>query len=387
MKYKLEELIELKTQGVNTTTDNIEYVLQGHKIVQAKNIQPYNITFDDKNFVSEETYKRMKYNHKLHKGDILYTNIGSQLGNSAIYNSDEEAIITWNVMKLIPKQQIITNDFLCYLLNYYKADIVSLNSSSTMPFVSGKELMNFEFEVPSLLIQNKVTKILKTIEHKIKLNAQTNDNLLNLAKLRFEEWLTSCDEELFIKDMADEILDYNKNNNEKVKLLNSSDVTLGNFPKVDFVDNKDLKGHFKKRFQKYDVLYSQIRPRNMHFGYALMDDYNDYIASTRLMVVRNKKDIVSSSVLYFYLTSREAIEDFTLKTESRSGTFPQGNYEDLSSFKVKYSSDQDEITKLLDLTLEKIYFNNKQNETLEQLRDTLLPKLMNGEIDLDKIEI
>lgn len=211
--------------------------------------------------------------------------------------------------------------------------------------------------------------------------------MLNLAKLRFEEWLTSCDEELFIKDMADEILDYNKNNNEKVKLLNSSDVTLGNFPKVDFVDNKDLKGHFKKRFQKYDVLYSQIRPRNMHFGYALMDDYNDYIASTRLMVVRNKKDIVSSSVLYFYLTSREAIEDFTLKTESRSGTFPQGNYEDLSSFKVKYSSDQDEITKLLDLTLEKIYFNNKQNETLEQIRDTLLPKLMNGEIDLDKIEI
>ena len=74
--------------------------------------------------------------------------------------------------------------------------------------------------------------------------------MLNLAKLRFEEWLTSCDEELFIKDMADEILDYNKNNNEKVKLLNSSDVTLGNFPKVDFVDNKDLKGHFKKRFQK-----------------------------------------------------------------------------------------------------------------------------------------
>lgn len=182
MKYKLEELIELKTQGVNTTTDNIEYVLHGHKIVQAKNIQPYNITFDDKNFVSEETYKKMKYNHKLHKGDILYTNIGSQLGNSAIYNSDEEAIITWNVMKLIPKKQIITNDFLCYLLNYYKADIVSLNSSSTMPFVSGKELMNFEFEVPSLLIQNKVTKILKTIEHKIKLNAQTNDNLLyNIA--------------------------------------------------------------------------------------------------------------------------------------------------------------------------------------------------------------
>ena len=279
------------------------------------------------------------------------------------------------------------NQYLYYLLKNSIKKIKMKSTGTVFDSINRKELENIEILDFNKSQQKKISKVLFDIDKKIELNTQTNDNLLNLAKLRFEEWLTSCDEELFIKDMADEILDYNKNNNEKVKLLNSSDVTLGNFPKVDFVDNKDLKGHFKKRFQKYDVLYSQIRPRNMHFGYALMDDYNDYIASTRLMVVRNKKDIVSSSVLYFYLTSREAIEDFTLKTESRSGTFPQGNYEDLSSFKVKYSSDQDEITKLLDLTLEKIYFNNKQNETLEQLRDTLLPKLMNGEIDLDKIEI
>ena len=178
MKYKLEDLIELKTQGVNTTTDNIEYVSQGYKIVQAKNIQPYNITFDEKNYVSEKTYSQIKENHKLHKGDVLYTNIGSQLGNCAIYNSDEKAIITWNVMKLIPKKQVITNDFLCYLLNYHKTEIASLNSSSTMPFVSGKELMNFKIEVPSILIQHKITKVLKTIENKIKLNTKTNDNLL-----------------------------------------------------------------------------------------------------------------------------------------------------------------------------------------------------------------
>ena len=249
------------------------------------------------------------------------------------------------------------NQYLYYLLKNSIKKIKMKSTGTVFDSINRKELENIEILDFNKSQQKKISKVLFDIDKKIELNTQTNDNLLNLAKLRFEEWLTSCDEELFIKDMADEILDYNKNNNEKVKLLNSSDVTLGNFPKVDFVDNKDLKGHFKKRFQKYDVLYSQIRPRNMHFGYALMDDYNDYIASTRLMVVRNKKDIVSSSVLYFYLTSREAIEDFTLKTESRSGTFPQGNYEDLSSFKVKYSSDQDEITKLLDLTLEKIYFN------------------------------
>ena len=321
-------------------------------------------------------------NYNAEKNNIIIGRVGAYCG--CVYRNNDECWISDNAIVGNVKEGFDYN-FIYYLLK--SINLNSLHIGSSHPLMTQEILNNIEINIPAYDYQKRAAKILNIIDQKIELNIQTNDNLLNLAKLKFEEWLTSCDEKLFIKDMADEILDYNKNNNEKVKLLNSSDVTLGNFPKIDFVDNKDLKGHFKKRFQKYDVLYSQIRPRNMHFGYALMDDYNDYIASTRLMVVRNKKDIVSSSVLYFYLTSREAIEDFTLKTESRSGTFPQGNYEDLSSFKVKYSSDQDEITKSLDLTLEKIYFNNKQNETLEQLRDTLLPKLMNGEIDLDKIEI
>ncbi len=177
MKYKLIDLLDFKTQGVNTTTDHISYVEKGYKIVQAKNIAPYNITFDESNFVDEKTFIRIKDNHKLHKGEVLYTNIGSQLGNSAIYEFDDEAIITWNVMKLIPNKDIIDNYYLCYLLNSNKSYIKALNTSSTMPFVSGKALMNVEFEVPDLQTQKKVIKVLKNIEDKIKLNNEINNNL------------------------------------------------------------------------------------------------------------------------------------------------------------------------------------------------------------------
>ena len=88
MIYKLKDLIKLKTQGVNTTTDKVKYSNNGYKIVQAKNIEQYNITFDDKNFIDEITFNRMKENHILKKGDVLFTNIGSQLGNCAIYDSN-----------------------------------------------------------------------------------------------------------------------------------------------------------------------------------------------------------------------------------------------------------------------------------------------------------
>ena len=187
MKYKLIDLLDFKTQGVNTTTDHISYVEKGYKIVQAKNIAPYNITFDESNFVDEETFSRIKDNHKLHKGEVLYTNIGSQLGNSAIYEFDDEAIITWNVMKLIPNKNIIDNYYLCYLLNSNKSYIKALNTSSTMPFVSGKALMNVEFEVPDLQTQKKVIKVLKNIEDKIKLNNEINNNLYEEAVALYKD--------------------------------------------------------------------------------------------------------------------------------------------------------------------------------------------------------
>ena len=110
MIYKLKDLIKLKTQGVNTTTDKIKYSNSGYKVVQAKNIEQYNVTFDEKNFIDEKTYERIKKNHILHKGDVLFTNIGSKLGNCAIYELNEKAVITWNVMKLVPDEKIILKD-------------------------------------------------------------------------------------------------------------------------------------------------------------------------------------------------------------------------------------------------------------------------------------
>ena len=211
--------------------------------------------------------------------------------------------------------------------------------------------------------------------------------MYDIGKAYFENYLSTCKEEISIKEVAEEILDYHKSNAKKIKLINSSDITENNFPEFEFVDNCNLKGHFKKRFQKNDILYSQIRPRNHHFGYVLFDNTEEYIASTRLMVVRAKTEKISSSLLYYYLTSKEAIDDFTIKTETRSGTFPQGNYEDLSSFKIKFSEKQEDITNILNIVLNRIYINQMKIRNLEQIKDNLLPKLMNGEIDLDKIEI
>ena len=178
-------------------------------------------------------------------------------------------------------------------------------------------------------------------------------------------------------------MDYSSVDSEQIYLLNSSDITEGVFSDLSTVPNKDLKGHFKKRFQFGDVLYSEIRPRNHHYGLVLFDASN-YIASTRLMVIRAVENMISPAVLYQYLLLPEVEANFTLKTESRSGTFPQGNYEDIASIQVPYSdlSSQSEISKILSQIRFAISRNQNESKCIAKLRDTILPKLMSGEIDL-----
>ena len=318
------------------------------------------------------------------KDDILVVRTGS----TGIVLTGVEGCFHNNFFKVVPKNNIF-NKYLYYSLNNKEMYEKMLNAASgtTIPDLKHSSFYELEIPLPEYCEQVKIAKILNIIDKKIELNMHTNNYLHEIGETYFEEYLKICNEEVFIKDIAEEILDYHKSNDLKIKLINSSDITENYFPKFEYVNNNNLKGHFKKRFKKYDILYSQIRPRNHHYGYVLFNNTEEYIASTRLMVVRAKKGKISSSLLYYYLTSKDAIDDFTIKTETRSGTFPQGNYEDLSSFKIKYSEKQEDITNILNMILNRIYMNQIKIRNLEQIRDTLLPKLMNGEIDLDKIEI
>ena len=215
-----------------------------------------------------------------------------------------------------------------------------------------------------------------------------NNNLEQQAATVFAKWIHGCTDRITIGELSYNILDYTPIENELVRLLNSSDVTEGVFPASPLVPNTDLKGHFKKRFQFGDILYSEIRPRNHHYGFALFDA-SEYLASTRLMVIRAVEKKVSPAMLYQYLLLPEVEAEFTLKTESRSGTFPQGNYADMASIIVPYSSinTQTEVSKVLSQIRNTMALKQLENQRLSELRDTLLPKLMSGELDVSEIDI
>lgn len=174
-----------------------------------------------------------------------------------------------------------------------------------------------------------------------------------------------------ICEMCDTISVTYKAGAAEVVLVNTSDVLEGKCLNHTKVPNKDLKGQFKKTFQKDDILYSEIRPANKRFAYIDFDA-TDYIASTKLMVLR-AKDGVNPHYLYQILRSESTLEQLQMLAESRSGTFPQITYSEMANIRVGVPSKQtqDKIVNILSSLDRKIELNTKINATLEEMAQAL----------------
>lgn len=177
--------------------------------------------------------------------------------------------------------------------------------------------------------------------------------------------------EVDICQLCDSVSETYKGNASEVVLINTSDVLDGKCLNHEYVPNKKLKGQFKKTFRKGDILYSEIRPANKRFCFVDFEP-KDYIASTKLMVLRAHKD-VDPQYLYQILRSNDTLTQLQMLAESRSGTFPQITYSELSNILVSLPSQkaQKKIVSILSSLDRKIELNNKINADLEEMAQAI----------------
>lgn len=154
----------------------------------------------------------------------------------------------------------------------------------------------------------------------------------------------------------------------EVTLINTSDVLEGKVLNHERVPNKELKGQFKKTFKKNDILYSEIRPQNKRFAFVDFDPV-DYIASTKLMVLRADTSKVLPMYLYYHLKSAPVIAELQMLAETRSGTFPQITFTELSNLTIPVPgiSEQEAIVATLKCIEDKIDCNTKINDNLYEM--------------------
>ena len=197
------------------------------------------------------------------------------------------------------------------------------------------------------------------------------------------EWI-----ECSIGDLCSTISDTYKGNDEYVVLVNTSDVLEGKVLNHETVANKNLKGQFKKTFKRDDILYSEIRPANKRFAYIDFENTSNYIASTKLMVLRHNEKVLPE-YLFALLKSNYVIAELQHLAETRSGTFPQITFSsELAPMKV-FLPDKDtqiRIVSILSSIEQKIDKNNEINNNLEQQTQAVYYKMF-SEVNTVPVEL
>ena len=179
-----------------------------------------------------------------------------------------------------------------------------------------------------------------------------------------------------VGEVCSSISDTYREKKNMVTLINTSDVLEGRVLNHERVPNSNLKGQFKKTFQRDDILYSEIHPQNRRFAYV---DFSpiDYIASTKLMVIRAKKDVVSPKYLYYFLKNSSTVAELQLLAETRSGTFPQITFSEVANLTIPVPSlaVQEVIVQTMQCLEDKITCNEQINDNLEQQAQSYFQEL------------
>ena len=304
--------------------------------------------------------------------------------------------------------------FLYYLLKYNKDKIESMGSGTTFKEVSGNTMKNIVVSVPKdKKVQEKIGSILGSIDDKIEENVKINNNLEQQAQALFKSWFV--DFEPFNGTMPsdweivplEKIADFQNSYAFKSKeLLNEPSPDCYQVFKQGHIARgggfipdgtkswypKSLASKLEKFvLKKGDILMAMTDMKDnvaILGNTAVMPLDNEYIVNQRVGHLRaNGYKGVTYPFIYLLTNST----DFLVDLRSRANSGVQVN---LSSSEIKASQTvlpSEEVNNAfseITLPMFEIIINNQlENQRLAQLRDTLLPKLMSGELDVSDIEI
>lgn len=268
----------------------------------------------------------------------------------------------------------------------------SFMSASAVPGINRNTVHKALVTVPDLVTQKKVASVLNDLDEKIELNNKINVNLLQQSRAILSKWLLDNEgnyEFALLSDIASINPDtYSpKDGWPYVNYLDTSSITDGVISEVQYIkpSMEKLPSRARRIIAKNDVVFSTVRPNQRHFG-IIREPLKNMLASTGFAVVRSKYSYVSNELLYLCLTENGFIEKMQQLAEQSTSTFPSIKPSDLGTCEIPCPIDQ-HLSETLNSIFAYIALNQRENHSLAILRNTLLPRLMSGDLDVSNINI
>lgn len=377
--YQLQDVcafIDYRGKTPPKTTEGIPLITA--KIIKNGTILP------PQEFIATDFYDEWMRRGVPRKGSIVFTT-EAPLGEVAQIKTDERIAFAQRVIILEPNPKLLFADYLLYALQdqVLKERIKARATGTTVIGIKAAELKKVVIDLPPLNEQEKISKVLSVLDDKIELNQKINLNLERQAFAFFDNLLAETQNgECVVSDIA--VLNPKRSlaKNQSARCIDMARLpTTGAFPTG--WETKPFNGGMK--FSNGDTLLARITPCLENGKTAFIDFLEDEevaFGSTEYIVL-SPKEGVPPEFLYCLARYPDFVDYAVKNMNGSSGRqrvsaetigkycLPRLNSEDFSSFS--------EVVAPLFL---KMRYNSIENLRLAAIRDTLLPKLMAGEIGI-----
>lgn len=333
----------------------------------------------------------------LPKNTVLFSS-RAPIGYVAI--AENEMCTNQGFKSVIPNENIDCL-FLYYLLKFNKDKIEAMGSGTTFKEVSGSTMRNIEVTIPeSKKVQVRIAAILDAIDSKIENNIKINNNLLQQLNTLYDEfshiknWST-----VIINDIAEKVAMGPFGSNIKVSTFVSEGVPIisGNHLRGYFLEEPSFNYITEEHAQR--LKNSLVYPKDIVFTHAgnigqvamIPDDcrYPMYVLSQRQFYLRcdTEKAIPEYVVLFFHSKQgQHELLSYANQTGVPSIAQPATNLKKIP-LKLPPIDEQRQWLQVVSPIIKLYQSNVYENEHLSSMRDSLLPELMSGELDVSDIDL
>ena len=378
-----------------------DFVQDGkYKIIKIKELKDGKVRFFNDSASVNVDDERIIEKYIAEKGDVLFALTGdpvnknnplSWVGRVSVYEDDQLALLNQRVCKLVPKEGLNAKYIYYYFRvfdNFYALASIAKGSASQAN-ISTKDIEAMEIALPSLNIQNKIVSVLDSIEEKINQNNKINKNLEQQAKAIFSnefltlETLPDGWKQASLIDIADYLngLAMQKHrptaDETGIPVLKIKELRQGCCDNNSELCSPSIKSEYI--IHDGDVIFSWSGSLLVDFWCGGICGLNQHL----FKVTSNKYN-----KWFYYAWTKHHLDRFIAVAADKATTMGHIKRDELSKAEVLISNEADykRIETLLQPIYDLIIANRIENKKLAETRDTLLPKLMTGEIDISEVD-
>lgn len=387
--YKLYEVANLTT-GFPFAGD--KYAKEGIRVVRGDNVTIGALRWDSEKLKCwNEPFDRFN-EFSLKEGDIVIGMDGSRVGqNRAQVKNEDLPLLLAQRVACIRNNEKSIQDFLYYLIfnNRFVDYVKQVQTGTSIPHISLKQIGNYEVNLPSLETQTKISQILRALDNKIEINKRINDNLEQQAQVLFNYYFVDNINELgeysegsltdiacYLNGLAMQRFRPNGTDSGlpvlKIKELgqgfcDSSSDRCSSYIKDDYViENGDIIFSWSGTLL-VDLWCGGKCGLNQHLFKVTSNDYPKW---------------------YIYFWTKHHLDQFIRIAKDKAVTMGHIKRTELDNANVLIPSTEKigQIGTIIAPMIDKLINNRVEMMELSSLRDSLLPKLMSGELKINEVD-